>query len=396
MEANHQSLSKLRRGTQLIFLVCGLGISSWAPMVPYVKDRLGLNESQLGLLLLFLGAGALITMPVTGMLIHKYGSRIAITISTLSMAILLPVLLLVNAVPLMALCLFLFGAAVGAVDVAMNSHAVHVQNMYGRKIMSSLHGLFSIGGLVGPLLMGLLIDKGLTPFSACLGITILLILISFSQYSSLLDAHAEKGVVVKHSTSTVAQAGNGSSSWFHGSVIFVGLLCFSAFLAEGAMLDWSAVYLRDVKKMLPEYSGAGYAAFSVAMAIMRLSGDRLIERLGSRVIVSGGGVIAATGLVIAIMSTAIWGVLAGFILLGIGAANMVPVFFTDGGNLPGVRASIAIPAITTIGYLGQLAGPAALGFIAHKVSLSAAFGCSAALFFMITIAYLLRHKVART
>lgn len=396
METDIRSLRKLRRATQLIFLVCGLGISSWAPMVPYVKDRLGLNESQLGLLLLFLGAGALITMPLTGMFMHRYGSRIAITVSALSMAILLPVLLIVNAVPLMALCLFLFGAAIGSVDVAMNSHAVHVQNMYGRKIMSSLHGLFSIGGLVGPLVMGALIDGGLTPFRACTCISVLLIIISFSQYSSLLNEHSEKRVIVKHSKSAVAQAGGKSASWLHGSVIFVGLLCFSAFLAEGAMLDWSAVYLRDIKKMLPEYSGAGYAAFSIAMAVMRLSGDKLIERLGNRLIVSGGGIIAASGLVIAIISPAIWGVLLGFILLGIGAANMVPVFFTDGGNLPGVRASIAIPAITTIGYLGQLAGPAALGFIAHKLSLSAAFGCSAALFLIITIAYLSKWRTHRS
>lgn len=158
-------------------------------------------------------------------------------------------------------------------------------------------------------------------------------------------------------------------------------------LSEGAMLDWSAVYLRDHKGMPAAFSGAGYAAFSVAMAVMRLLGDGLVEKFSSRIIVVGGSLVAAAGLLLAILSSTLYLVLPGFILLGIGAANIVPVFFTDGGHLREVPATVAIPAISTIGYAGQLAGPAILGFIAHHVSLSAAFGCCALLFLFISIAY---------
>lgn len=373
MKFNEQVLTNARRATQLLFLACGLGISCWAPMVPYAKDRLGLNDGQLGLLLLFLGGGALLIMPLTGMLISKYGSRIIVAIAVVLMAIILPFLLLVTSVILMAVFLLLFGAAAGSIDVAMNAHGAQVEQLYGRKIMSSLHGLYSVGGLVGSLGLGFLIKLGLQPVHAAISIAILLIVILFTQYSSLLHP-------AQSSTTTASQSGNGRFSWLNGSVIFLGVLCFSAFLAEGAMLDWSAVFLRDIKGVTPAFSGAGYAAFSIAMAIMRLIGDKLVERLSSRVIVSGGSILAAVGLIIAILSPWPALVLAGFILLGAGAANVVPVFFSNAGTV----ANMAV--ISTMGYAGQLAGPAILGLVAQHSSLNVSFAGCAVLFLFIAFA----------
>ena len=141
-------LTKSKKATQAIFLVCGLGISSWAVMVPYVKDRLKLNDGSLGLLLLLLGAGAITMMPVSGMLIYRFGSRIVMLISSLVIAITLSLVLFMNTIAVMGIMLFLFGAAIGAVDVAMNAHGVHLQNLMAKPIVSSLHGLFSVGGIV--------------------------------------------------------------------------------------------------------------------------------------------------------------------------------------------------------------------------------------------------------
>lgn len=387
MKVSDQQLAAARRATQLIFLVCGLGIASWAPMVPYVKDRLRLHEGNLGLLLLCLGGGALIAMPLTGVLINRVGSRRVITASALLMALLLPVLLLINSVMLMAIVLLLFGAAVGSVDVAMNAHGVQVQVLYGRKIMSSLHGLFSIGGLFGSLGLGFLIRAGLEPVYAAVSISVLLIVIAVMQYKDLFGYALEKELIAANSSSTEKEARESRYAWLRGSVIILGVLCFSAFLSEGAMLDWSAVYLRDIKGVSPAFSGAGYAAFSVAMATMRMFGDGLVERFNNKVIVCVGSLLAAAGLLLAIVSPVIWVVLLGYILLGIGAANMVPVFFSDGGTVPDVPATVAIPVISTIGYAGQLAGPALLGFVAHHISLYAAMGCCAFLFIFISIVY---------
>lgn len=379
---------KARIATQLVFLVCGLGMASWAPMVPYAKDRLGLNDATLGLLLLLLGAGAMVMMPTSGWLVGRFGSRIVMACATLIMALTLPLLLLLTSTPAMAITLFLFGAGVGAIDVAMNAHGVQVQNLYGRPIMSSLHGLFSVGGLFGSLGLGFLIKLGLNPTYAIISIATLMILITLTQYKYLFPADAERQIIARFSTFDEKPIeGNQRSGWLHGSVLFLGMMCFAVFLAEGAILDWSAIFLRDTKGIDTEFAGAGYAAFSVAMATMRLLGDKLVARLSGKTVVVGGSLLGAVGLLIAILSPWVFGALAGFVLLGLGAANIVPIFFSAAGRLPGIAPTVSISAITTIGYTGLLAGPALLGFIAQQFSLSTALGCLALLLLIVALSY---------
>lgn len=360
-------------------------------MVPYAKDRLGIHEGQLGVLLLFLGFGALVMMPIAGVLINRVGTRIIIALGAGDIALSLPTLILVPTMPLMAICLFVFGAGIGFIDVAMNAHGVQVQNLYGRPIMSSLHGLFSVGGLIGALGLGALVKVGLEPLHAALGISILLIIIAASQYRFFLDYHTERETIKKFSSvadEPVAGKRQGLP-WLRGSILFLGFMCFAVFLAEGAMLDWSAVFLRDTRGVSQEFSGVGYAAFSIAMATMRLLGDKLVERLSGNVVVLGGSLLATAGLALSIWAPSVYLVLAGYVLLGLGAANIVPIFFSAGGHLRGISPNVSIPAITTIGYVGQLAGPALLGFIAHQYSLSAAFGFTMVLMAAVGLVYFL-------
>ncbi len=389
MNALPVNTTKARFATQAIFLVCGLGISSWAPMVPYVKDQLGLNESSMGLLLLFLGAGAILMMPLTGWLLSRLGSRRVILGSTVVMATALPLLLLMNSPITMALMLFIFGSGVGSIDVAMNAHGVQVQNLSDKPIMSSLHGLFSVGGLLGSLGLGFLIRSGLAPLWAAVAISCLLVVLVLSQYKVLLDAVTEQQVMARF-TSPPGETSGSKVSWLHGQVIFLGALCFATFLSEGAMLDWSAIFLRDTRGVDESLSGIGYAAFSVAMAVMRLLGDRIVSRISSATVVIGGSLIGVAGFGLLIFSPWLILTLMGFVLVGIGAANIVPVFFSEGGRLREVPSSVAIPAITTMGYAGQLAGPAILGFLAQHTSLSAAFGFTGLLLLGVAIAYALK------
>lgn len=389
MNALPVNTTKARFATQAIFLVCGLGISSWAPMVPYVKDQLGLIESSMGLLLLFLGAGAILMMPLTGWLLSRLGSRRVILGSTVVMATALPLLLLMNSPITMALMLFIFGSGVGSIDVAMNAHGVQVQNLSDKPIMSSLHGLFSVGGLLGSLGLGFLIRSGLAPLWAAVAISCLLVVLVLSQYKVLLDAVTEQQVMARF-TSPPGETSGSKVSWLHGQVIFLGALCFATFLSEGAMLDWSAIFLRDTRGVDESLSGIGYAAFSVAMAVMRLLGDRIVSRISSATVVIGGSLIGVAGFGLLIFSPWLILTLMGFVLVGIGAANIVPVFFSEGGRLREVPSSVAIPAITTMGYAGQLAGPAILGFLAQHTSLSAAFGFTGLLLLGVAIAYALK------
>ncbi|WP_326983889.1 MFS transporter [Chryseobacterium sp. MYb264] len=381
-----------KRATQFIFLVCGLGIASWAPMVPLAKDRLGLNEADLGLLLLLLGCGALVMMPVSGVLISKIGSRKVILGSVLAAAFILPCLLVISNIYLMGLALFTFGCSIGTVDVAMNAHGIQVQNIYGKPIMSSLHGLFSVGGLFGSLGLGFLIKLRLNPIYAAITISALLIFLLSIQFRYLFNYQTEKGIILQFSNIDEEKAVTSRFQWFNSTVLLLGLMCFIVFLSEGAMLDWSAIFLRDNKGVAAEFAGIGYAAFSVAMAVMRLTGDALISKLNSKIVVIGGSIIASSGILILIFSPWIILSLLGFILLGIGAANIVPVFFSEGGKISGLSPTVSIPVITTMGYAGQLAGPALLGFIAHHFSLTIAFESIALLFIVVALIYKFRKN----
>lgn len=383
-----ERVQKAKIATQAVFLVCGLALSSWAPMVPFAKERLSLNESDLGLLLLLLGAGAILMMPVTGFLSHKFGTRIIIFVSGLMAAALLPLLLLVDHVWAMAVLLFLFGASVGAIDVAMNTHGVFVQNQLSKPVMSSLHGLFSVGGLLGSLGLGLLIEAGLRPMFAAIFIACILVLILISQFGSLFSKALEQPDMATLSDRNPEKAR--SYGWLHKTILFLGGACFIVFLAEGAMLDWSALLLTENRGVSAGLSGIGYAVFSVAMAVMRLTGDRLVTRLSEKTVVVGGTILAAAGILIAANAGSLGLTLAGFVLLGIGSANIVPVFFSEAGRLKAVPSAIAIPAVSTIGYAGQLAGPALIGFVAHQYSLPLAISIIGVLLLIVACSYALR------
>jgi predicted MFS family arabinose efflux permease len=383
--------------TKAIFLVCGIGISSWAPMVPYAKERLELNDANLGLLLLLLGGGAIAMMPVTGVLSHKFGSRIVMLWSAIFIALMLPLLLFIDSTIWMGVALFAFGAATGTIDVAMNSHAVQVQNKYGMPIMSSFHGLFSVGGLLGSLGLGFLIKLGLQPLVAVISISAMLLFIAIWKYRDLFTFAMEKQVMEEFNSKT-KDGPSKRFTWITGSLLFLGLMCFAVFLSEGAMLDWSALFLRENRGVDPELAGIGYAAFSIAMAVMRLIGDKIILKLDGRIVVIGGALVASAGLFLVVFSTWLPLVLSGFVLLGIGAANIVPIFFSEAGRIKNIPASVSIPVVTVMGYTGQLAGPALLGFIAYHYSLDIAMGFTATLLLLVGIAYSIKSagKAAST
>ena len=378
IELQNKKIQTARRASLLIFLVCGIGLSSWAPMVPVAKINLGLDDATLGVVLLSLGAGAILIMPFTGMFINKYGSRKVTLAAATVISLILPLLLLATSAVQLAIALFIFGAAIGSIDVAMNSHAVIVQERYGRHIMSSFHGMFSVGGLIGAIGLGFLIKLGLSPTYAAISISALLFIIASTQYKNLLP-HSEEETVESFSFALP-----------RGPVLILGLMCFVFFLAEGSLLDWSAVFLQFNRGFDIEIAGLGYAAFSVAMAIMRLTGDKIIHKIGSSKVVLYGALLAASGFMIAVTIPWPGAALIGFVLVGLGAANVVPIFFTAAGRIPNVPTSVSLPAVTTLGYSGQLAGPAIIGFIADAFSLPIALGFVGVL--LLVVAFTYKHR----
>lgn len=348
--------------TRAAFLITGLSMSSWAPLVPFAKARVGVDDATLGLLLLCLGLGSIVTMPLTGIVTSRLGCRLVIAVATLLLAVVIPVLAFASTVALLAVAIAAFGAGVGALSVAINVQAVMVENDSGRHMMSGFHGLFSVGGMIGAGSVSLLIGSGLTPFTVTLILSAVLAALLALAWSGLLpygnhDSEETPLFVLPR-----------------GIVIFLGLLCFLVFLAEGAMLDWSAVFLVSVHGLDPAQAGFGYSTFALAMTVGRLSGDWLVKTLGGTRIIIVGGLLAAVGLGVAIMAPTPWLAFGGFLLIGLGISNLVPIFFTAAGRQTVMPPSFAIASITAIGYAGILLGPAGIGFVAEHASLELSFG----------------------
>ena len=374
-----------RRATRLVFLTAGLAMAAWAPLVPYAKERLGLSEGTLGLLLLCLGAGSLLAMPLTGALAARFGCRRVILASGTLLCLVLPGLAVAASPLQLGLVLLLFGAAIGTFDVCINIQAVIIEKASGGALMSGFHALFSVGGFAGAGLMALLLWLGLAPGWACVALVVLLLALLLAAGPRLLgdpEPEERKGPLFVMP---------------HGAVIVLGLLCFIVFLAEGSILDWSALFLTSHRGVDAARGGLGYAAFAIAMTAGRFSGDYIVQRFGGQRVLLLGGLGAAAGFFLTVLAPSVAGSLLGFVLIGLGAANIVPILFTAAGKQSAMPASLAVSAITTLGYAGILAGPALIGFVAHATSLSTAFaGLGCALLLVAASARVGAGQAART
>lgn len=361
-----------RMATRAAFLVAGLGMAAWAPLVPFAKDRAGLDEAGLGMLLLCLGLGSVIGMPMTGVLVARFGCRaVILPVAVLTCITLIGLASIPSALGL-AICLLLYGAAIGILDVAMNIQAVIVEKASGRSLMSGFHALFSVGGFVGAGGMSLLLWGGLSPLLATTLVVVVIVALTVASSGALLRYGDQPG------------ENNATFMLPRGPVILLGALCFIVFLAEGAMLDWSAVFLTQERGLSATQAGLGYTVFAIAMTIGRFTGDRLIQAMGSRQILLLGSIGSAAGFMLAALVPSVPVSLLGFVLVGLGAANIVPILFTAAGRQSVMPSGQAIAAVTTLGYAGILAGPASIGLIAHVTSLSMALLVLGSMLLLIT------------
>jgi MFS family permease len=346
--------------TRIAYLIAGIGIAAWAPLVPYAKVRANLDEGTLGLLLLCLGVGSILAMPISGALAARFGCRRVLSGGTLLVCLALPLLATMSSLPWLVAALFLFGAGLGTVDSTVNLQAVIVERASGKTMMSGFHGMFSLGGIIGAAGVSALLGLGLSPLAATLVVNAVLLVALFKAAPHLLPYGSESS--------------GPAFAIPHGVVLFIGILCFIVFLAEGAVLDWSAVFLTTERAVDTAYAGLGYAAFALTMTVGRLTGDSVVHRLGAKRVIIYGGSIAAAGFLMATVAPMWQAALLGYALVGAGCSNIVPVLYTAVGKQTLMPEAIAVPAITTIGYAGILAGPALIGFVAHGSSLGIAFG----------------------
>jgi len=345
-----------------VFFVNGLVLASWVPHIPAVKDAHALSDGELGLVLLALAAGAVLALPVAGWLVGRLGSRLMTSLAAAGFCLVLPLPLVSPSVPWLALSLLVLGAGNGTLDVSMNAQAVALERQYGRPILSSFHGLFSLGGFAGAAIAGLAMSGGMGDRTH---VTV----------TALVGAGAVASVL-SWLVPSAGPAGRPGPVFVRPAraLLGLGLLAFGGLLAEGAMADWSAVYLRDALATSPAVAAAGFTAFSLAMAAGRFGGDRLAAGLGPARLLRGSAALAAAGLGVALLIGRPAAAIVGFGLVGLGIANVIPILFSAAGRIRGVPAGTALAAVATTGYFGFLAGPPLIGLTAELTGLPLALG----------------------
>lgn len=361
-QASESAPRAARFAVVIFFFLTGTLFATWAARIPAIQTRLGLNTGELGLALLGTAVGEILAMNLAGYLAARFGSRLITAIALVCLGVMLPVLALAPTLPLLIGALLLFGAAFGSVNVAMNTQGVLVERRYGRSIFNSFHASYSLGGLTGSFMGGLIAARGVAPLPHFLVVSLLSIILALFATRFLLSA------------STDAQRAGVAFARPTRALLILGLVAFCVVLGEGAMADWSAVYLNSTLHTGAGLAAAGYAAFSIVMATGRGLGDRLTSRLGPATMVRLGGLVAAAGLTLALVVTWVPLALLGFALVGAGFSIIFPLTISAAGRISQQASATAIATVATCGYVGFLVGPAAIGFAADVLSLRISLG----------------------
>ncbi|MRJ75089.1 MFS transporter [Aeromicrobium sp. SMF47] len=344
----------------------------WVVNIPTIKDRTGVDQADLGLMLLVLGASAWIGMQLAGRAIDRFGSRPVVTTAAVALALTIPGPALATDGLQLVLALAVVGFFNGIVDVSQNAQAVVVERAYGRPIMSAFHALFSLGGLVASILGGTLIALDVDVRASLAAAAVLGVVVALSLRPSLIAAPAV------HEDAPP----RGRAPWT-SRVLLLGLLAFALLLGEGVAYDWSTVHLRDSLGSSETVAAFAYGAFSITMTIVRLFADRVVAAWGPAVYVGRAALVGAAGLLGAALAPNAELAIVAWGVFGIGLAGCVPQFFSAAGNVDESASGTYLARVTSMGYLGLLAGPSVIGLLTHWVPLTTAFavpivGCLAA------------------
>jgi predicted MFS family arabinose efflux permease len=342
-----------------MFLVNGFVVGSWVPHIPGFVARLGIGEFGLGLLILGYGLSATVVMTLAGQMIARRGSGGTLRLFVVPLVAMLPLAMLVSEIWMAVCFLLLFGGIIGGMDVAMNANVVAVEKSHGRAMMSTSHGCWSLGGFAGGSLGGL----GIQTFGAmqhALVVAVLTAVVIGLAFPHINDGGGE-----------ARGAARPRMSWPRQPGIYVlagmALLCMCA---EGAVMNWSALYLGKDLSADTAAIGFAFAGFSGAMALTRFFGDKIRDRFGAVVTFRWSCILAAAGLLMAGLSPSPLAAISAFVLAGIGAANLVPILLSSAGRQSGLNAGVGISVVTTIGHVGILLAPSLIGLAAGTIGLA--------------------------
>ena len=367
---NKEILSRIYRiATSVFFFVAGLTFATWASRIPDIQNKLQLSDAGLGGVLFALPAGLMTSLPLSGWLVGKFGSRKLVIIGAILYPLTLILLGVAGSIWVLTLGLFLFGLFANVINIAMNTQAVGIEKLYGKSIMASFHGLWSLAGFSGAAIGTLFVSAGFSPlfhFSLIILLAGLLVLISYRFTLPHDDA------VDKAQTSFVKP---------DKQILILGIIAFCCLLCEGAMADWSGVYFKKVVLAPVSLTTLGYLAFTGTMALGRFLGDGMVMKIGVKRMLQLSGVLITTGLLISVIFPYLVSATIGFFLVGFGVSSVVPIVYGIAGRSKTMSASTALATVSTIGFLGFLIGPPIIGFVAEAINLRWSFALIAILGF---------------
>ena len=365
---------QVRIAVSIFFFCQGLAFANWASRIPDIKTSLHLNEAGLGSILLALPVGQLITMPISGRLVTRFGSKYVLRVAVVGYVLSLTNIGLVEKPWQLALALCAFGIFGNLCNISVNTQAVHAETLYDRPIMASFHGIWSTAGFTGALIGSLMMKLDIKPYYhfwiiALFAITMMLI---FNKYLLLTPTSKSASSFRKLKMP-------------HGSLLLLGVIAFCCMSAEGCMFDWSGVYFKEVVKAEGSLVSLGYASFMIMMATGRFTGDRLAMKFGRKKMVQISGILIFTGMMIAVLFPTIIMATIGFLIIGFGVSSIIPLMFSTAGKIKEVASGIAIATVSGIGFFGFLIGPPLIGYIAQLAGLRYSFAVIAVLGFGITL-----------
>ena len=358
---SRRRLALARAAITLVFLANGTGIGLWVGHIAWLQERHGLDHRQLSLILLSLAAGALVTMSTAGWLTARFGSRACTVVAGILFCLLLPLPYLAPGLATLALAAILLGAANGAMDVAMNAHGAAVERARQQPTMSSFHGFFSLGGVLGSGVAGFCLRRGIEPDHSMLVLAPVLLGALLLAGSGLLEDARDEG-------------GAAGLVRPNAALLLLGVFAFLAMGSEGAVLDWLGVFLAGDLGASLALAAAGTAVFSAAMTCGRLTGDRLVRRFGDIALLRASAGLAATGCLLLLAAPWPWLALVAAIPMGFGLANAVPILFGAGTRVPGMAPGQGLATVAIMGYAAFLTAPPLIGTIADASSLRLALG----------------------
>lgn len=360
---------------KLVSNVLALGVlggleASWAPMVPFVKANMQLNDGQFGNMLLAMGLGSVCALPTVGPLITKFGPRMMAFLGGILLGLSLIGISIASSPLILPIFLAIFGASLIALDVSSNVNAVVVEKLYNRPLMSGFHGGYSFGTIVGALLMSALLNLGapITISAVCVAVFMVGGMFVFcraleSDVSAFNEEHTE----------TENNSKSHSRFYIPPAIIILGLLCFIAYATEGAVLSWSTVFATQNRGIDPTVAGYFYLFYAVTMTVSRFTGNKIVSKIGSRKTVVTGALMVCLGFFIAATVEAKFGMMLGFAIIGLGAGNIVPQLVSFAGKIKGVKVQTAVSVINALGYSGILMGPVIIGHVSDLTSLEVSF-----------------------